>query len=109
MGKAVSLLLSPICFRKIYYPSPERNALLKDREQCDSALTEQQSVNRCAEPSGASTRIRAAWIEPLRGSPWHLLFFFWFFFRAAPGAYGGSQARGLIGATVLTCTTATQP
>ena len=27
-------------------------------------------------------------------------FFFWSFFRAAPKAYGGSQARGLIRATV---------
>ena len=26
-------------------------------------------------------------------------FFFFFLFRAAPVAYGGSQARGLIGAT----------
>ena len=33
--------------------------------------------------------------------------FFFFVFRAAPAAYGGSPARGRIGATVATYTTAT--
>ena len=38
----------------------------------------------------------------------HLFFFFFFFlFRAAPVAYGGSQARGRIRATTLAYTTAT--
>ena len=37
--------------------------------------------------------------NPLDGEPAFLSFLFFFFFRTTPSAYGGSQARGRIGAT----------
>ena len=37
------------------------------------------------------------------------LFFIFVFSRAVPAAYGGSQARGLIGATTAAYATATAP
>ena len=67
--------------------------LLKAVKQLSQVLTADQILGLNENPVGFSPQLSLR--PPL---PLGVLFFFWSFSRAAPMAYGGSQARGLIGA-----------
>ena len=57
-------------------------------------------------PHASSVQLSQDTSHPL---PWCFLFYFFFLFRATPSAYGGSQARGQIGAVAASLHFFSQP